>query len=99
MPVPRHNDHDRGRSQRPDAGAERVREELTDLLALMVDEPEELEVEAVPMRRATIFEVTAADGDLGKIIGRRGRAARALRTLLDYRGESEGAQYGLEIVD
>lgn len=65
----------------------------------MVDRPGQVDVEAVPMRRATVFEVRAHPDDLGKIIGRRGRAARALRTLLDCRGDAEGAQYGLEILD
>lgn len=51
------------------------------------------------MRRATVFEVRTDPDDLGKVIGRRGRTARALRTLLDCRGDEEGAQYGLEVVD
>lgn len=51
------------------------------------------------MRRATVFEVRTAPEDQGQVIGRRGRTARALRALLDCRGEVDGAQYGLEIFD
>lgn len=75
-----------------------AQDELTAVLQRLVDEPDGLEIEAVPMRRATIFEVDAAPDDVGKVIGRHGRVARALRVLLDCRGDVEGAQYGLEIV-
>jgi uncharacterized protein len=81
------------------ANAEAVRTELEQLIQRMVDLPDQVEVTAVPMRRATVFEVATSPQDLGKIIGRRGRTARALRTLLDCRGDAEGAQYGLEILD
>lgn len=81
------------------ASPEAVRSELESLLRRMVDHPEQVVVSAVPMRRATVFEVATAPPDLGKVIGRRGRTARALRTLLDCRGDAEGAQYGLEILD
>lgn len=76
-----------------------AQEDLLAVVSRMVDRPGQVDVEAVPMRRATVFEVRAHPDDLGKIIGRRGRAARALRTLLDCRGDAEGAQYGLEILD
>lgn len=81
------------------ADPEAVRSELEGLLKRLVDLPQQVEVTAVPMRRATVFEVATAPQDLGKVIGRRGRTARALRTLLDCRGDAEGAQYGLEILD
>jgi predicted RNA-binding protein YlqC (UPF0109 family) len=77
----------------------RVRDDLAEVLRRLVDRPESVRVTAVPMRRATVFEVRAAPEDQGKIIGRRGRTARALRALLDCRGDGEGAQYGLEILD
>ena len=81
------------------ADSRRVGEDLGAVLGLLVDEPEQLAVQAVPMRRATVFEVEAASGDLGKLIGRRGRTIRALRTLLDCRAEVDGAQYGLELLE
>ncbi len=83
----------------PRSDPEAVRADLESLLRQIVDQPQELSVVAVPMRRATVFEVTAAPEDMGQVIGRRGRTARALRTLLDCRGDAESAQYGLEILD
>lgn len=81
------------------ADAARVRDDLAQVIRQMVDRPDLVQVAAVPMRRATVLEVRAAPEDQGKIIGRRGRTARALRALLDNRGDGEGAQYGLEILD
>jgi len=81
----------------PDPSA--VKADLAAVIRPMVDEPEAVQITAVPMRRATIFEVTTAQGDLGKIIGRKGRIARALRALLDCRGEADEAQYGIDILD
>ncbi|HRC85672.1 MAG TPA: KH domain-containing protein [Thermoanaerobaculia bacterium] len=79
--------------------ARRVRDDLIGVLRLLVDHPERLEIRAAPMRRATVFEVATAAEDLGKVIGRRGRAIRALRTLLDARAEADGEQYGLEVLE
>ncbi|MCZ7684833.1 MAG: KH domain-containing protein [Sandaracinaceae bacterium] len=50
----------------------------------LVDEPNEVKVEIVDDEdeRAIILELTVAEADLGKVIGRDGRTARAMRTLL-----------------
>ena len=57
--------------------------ELIDYVArALVDEPEDVRVEAVEGDRAIILELTVAQSDLGKVIGRDGRTARAMRTLL-----------------
>jgi predicted RNA-binding protein YlqC (UPF0109 family) len=77
----------------------RVRDDLAEVVRQMVDRPEAVQVVAVPMRRATVFEVRTAPEDQGKVIGRHGRTARALRALLDCRGDRDRAQYGLEILD
>jgi len=61
-------------------------EQLTELIdyvaRALVDEPEDVRVEAVEGDRAIILELTVAQSDLGKVIGRDGRTARAMRTLL-----------------
>ncbi len=48
----------------------------------LVDEADEVDVQAVEGDRAIVFELTVARRDLGKVIGRDGRTARAIRTLL-----------------
>jgi len=45
----------------------------------LVDEPDEVHVELVEERNANVYEIEVADGDLGKVIGRGGKTARAIR--------------------
>ncbi len=58
-------------------------EELLSFVARsLVDEPDEVRVNVVDGDRATVYELQVAEDDLGKVIGKDGRTARALRTLL-----------------
>lgn len=80
-----------------------LRQGLEELVRLMVDHPDEVDVVEVPPGRvhedATLFELWAAPRDLGQVIGRQGRTARALRTLLDARAALEDSRYELEICE
>lgn len=69
------------------------------LVRQMVDLPDEVEVDQIETSEATVLELRLAEEDLGKVIGRQGRTARALRTLLAERGARDGERYELEIVD
>ena len=61
-------------------------ERLQDLIAYiassLVDDPDSVEVNVVEEDRALVLELTVAPEDLGKVIGKEGRTARAMRTLL-----------------
>jgi hypothetical protein len=73
---------------------------LRELVALLVDRPEAVEVAAVREGRGVVvLELRVAPDDLGKVIGRQGRTAHALRTLLDARGTRRGVDYELEILE
>lgn len=74
-----------------------LRQELARLIAYLVDEPDDVKVSESQARGVTRFEVRVAPDDLGKVIGRQGRTARALRTLLDVRGTQDSRRYALEI--
>ncbi len=74
-------------------------ERLTELVRLLVDQPDAVELAVVPQGEETLLELTVAPDDLGKVIGRQGRTARALRTLLDARGDRDGVRYELEILE
>ena len=76
-----------------------VLDDLTRVIQLIVDEPEAVEVDEYPEDRSTVFELHVAADDLGKVIGRQGRTARALRSLLAARGSRDGCRYELEILD
>lgn len=79
--------------------AEAVRQELTEIASLLVDDPRAVSVEEVPFRGGRMFTLDVAEDDLGIVIGRQGRTVRALRALLELRGERDGEQYELEIAE
>jgi predicted RNA-binding protein YlqC (UPF0109 family) len=63
----------------------------------LAERPESVHVSEVTGGETTVIELTAAPGDAGRIIGREGRNAKALRTLLGVMGAREGKRYQLEI--
>lgn len=72
---------------------------LEELVRRMVDRPEDVELETIDTGDTTVFELHLDAEDLGKVIGRQGRTAAALRTLLDARGALDGTRYDLDILD
>ena len=74
-------------------------EDFRELVRLLVDKPDEVEVTEIPGRRANVLELRVAPDDLGKVIGRQGRTARALRTLLETREDRRGVRFELEILE
>jgi hypothetical protein len=74
-------------------------EELVEYLARgLVDKPDEVRVERVERNGATVLELHVAQDDLGKVIGRQGRVARALRTIIRASGARSNERTLLEIV-
>jgi predicted RNA-binding protein YlqC (UPF0109 family) len=73
--------------------------DLTALAQLLVDQPDQVSVRETAGGRETLLELQVAPEDLGKVIGRHGRTARALRTLLETRGDRRGESYELEILE
>lgn len=75
-------------------------DELIEFLAKsLVDHPDEVKVHGRQRDRETVLELEVAEADLGKVIGRQGRTARALRTLLNAAGEKSRRRYSLDILD
>ncbi|MEM7585642.1 MAG: KH domain-containing protein [Acidobacteriota bacterium] len=72
---------------------------LTRVISMLVDHPEAVRVEAKPRGAGEVFCVRVDPADLGQVIGRHGRTARSLRTLLEIRGSRDGRRYGLEILE
>jgi len=65
----------------------------------LVDSPEEVIVKEVEGERTTVFELRVATGDLGKVIGKQGKTARAMRTILGAAGTKIGKRCVLEILE
>jgi predicted RNA-binding protein YlqC (UPF0109 family) len=71
--------------------------DLAAAVRFLVDHPEQVRVRALRRGRVEILEVAVAAGDMGMVIGRGGRTAAALRTLLRARADAEGTGYDLKI--
>ena len=65
----------------------------------LVDHPDAVRVTETQRRGMTVLELTTAPGDMGKIIGRQGRTAAALRTLVGVTAEKHGQKAQLDIRD
>ncbi len=76
-----------------------LKDQLDSLLRRLVDEPDKVEVDEFETEDSIVFEARVAQDDLGKVIGRQGRTARAIRSLLAERGSQDGARYEFEVVD
>jgi uncharacterized protein len=64
----------------------------------LVDDPEAVQVTEVEDEEGTVIELHVAEDDMGKVIGRNGSVAKALRTLLKVTAAREGSSVQLEIV-
>ncbi len=65
----------------------------------LVDDADAVRIRMHERDQATIIELEVAPGDLGKVIGRQGRTARAMRTLLTAVGQKSRRRYILDILD
>ena len=68
------------------------------LVKALVDEPDAVKVDVIDIGGAMTYEVTVAENDLGKVIGRQGRIANALRTVVKAAALKTGERVSLEIV-
>ena len=74
--------------------------ELIEMIAkALVDSPEQVVVTEVVGEQTTVLELKVAQSDLGKIIGKQGRTARAIRTLLGASGMKLRKRFVLEILE
>ncbi len=65
----------------------------------LVDDPEGVEVNIIEGEKSTILELKVAPSDIGKVIGKHGRIAKAIRTILGAAATKTGKRVVLEILD
>ncbi|HVP57383.1 MAG TPA: KH domain-containing protein [bacterium] len=65
----------------------------------LVDNPDQVSVKEVEGEKTTVYELRVGAGDLGKVIGKRGRTARSIRTLLNATATKSGKRAVLEILE
>ena len=76
-----------------------MRELIEFLAKSLVDNPDEVRVRSHERDQQTVLELEVAPADLGKVIGRQGRSARAIRTVLNAAGQKTRRRYSLDILD
>ena len=72
---------------------------VEDIAKALVDIPEEVLVREVAGEQVTVLELRVAASDLGKVIGKQGRTARSIRTLLGAVGMKLNRRFTLEILE
>jgi len=65
----------------------------------LVDNPDEVKVTQIDGEQTTILELRVNQADLGKVIGKQGRTARAVRTILAAAGMKQRRRFNLEIIE
>jgi hypothetical protein len=80
--------------------AEGVMKELVEVIAkALVDHPDQVQVRAVEGEQVTVLELRVHPDDLGKVIGRQGRTAKSIRTILGATGMKMKKRLTLEILE
>jgi uncharacterized protein len=65
----------------------------------LVDRPEDVKVNEIEGEKTTVYELRVSQSDLGKVIGKQGKTARAMRTILGAAGTKIGKRCVLEILE
>ncbi|MEN8265339.1 MAG: KH domain-containing protein [Nitrospirota bacterium] len=72
---------------------------IEEIAKALVDKPEEVSAAEVKGEKTSVFELRVAQSDIGKIIGKQGNTARAIRTILSAAGTKLGKRCVLEILE
>ncbi len=76
-----------------------MKELIEQIAKALVDRPEDVSVSEVDGERTTVYELRVATSDLGKVIGKQGKTARSMRTILGAAGTKLGKRCVLEILE
>ena len=76
-----------------------IKELVADIAPALVDEPAQVLVREVEGEQVTVLELRVSPEDLGKVIGKQGRTARSIRTLLGAAGMKLNRRFTLEILE
>jgi predicted RNA-binding protein YlqC (UPF0109 family) len=76
-----------------------MKELVEEIAKALVDIPEEVVVRELQGEQVTVLELRVAPSDLGKVIGKQGRTARSVRTILGAAGMKLSRRFTLEILE
>ena len=80
-------------------GASTAAAVLSHIVSSIVDDPDAVRVDAQPDRGRVRLDVRVAPGDLGRVIGRRGRTAQSIRTVVRAAASRDGTDVDIEFLD
>ena len=72
---------------------------ITEIVQALVDQPEEVSVNEIGGSHTTVLELRVAKPDMGKVIGKQGRTAQAIRTIMSAAAGKARKRYILEIAE
>ena len=76
-----------------------LKELIQYIVKALVDNPEKVEVKEIAGEKSIIYELKVGEGDLGKVIGKEGRTAKAVRTIITAAAMKQGKRTVLEILE
>ncbi|MDI6850845.1 MAG: KH domain-containing protein [bacterium] len=76
-----------------------LKELLEYIVKELVDSPDQVSVKEIPGEKTVIFELRVGAGDLGKVIGREGRTAKAIRQIIQAAAMRKGKRAHIEILE
>ena len=76
-----------------------MKESLEAIITSLVNEPSEVSINQVDGEKQVVFEVKVANSDMGKVIGREGRIAKAIRTIMKAAASKENKRVSVEFLD
>jgi predicted RNA-binding protein YlqC (UPF0109 family) len=76
-----------------------TKELLEYIVKMIVDRPDEVDIREIPGERVVIYEVRVSKEDVGKVIGKQGRTAKAIRTILAAVSLKRGKKVIVEILE
>lgn len=76
-----------------------MKDSLEAIITSLVNDPSSVSINEVDGEKAIIFEVKVANSDMGRIIGREGKMAKAIRTIMKALATKEGKKVNVEFID
>ncbi len=76
-----------------------MKDSLEAIITSLVNDPSSVSINEVDGEKAIIFEVKVANSDMGRVIGREGKMAKAIRTIMKALATKEGKKVNVEFID
>jgi len=76
-----------------------MKELIEHIVKALVDSPDKVTINEIAGEKSIIFELRVGEGDLGKVIGKEGRTAKAIRTIVTASAMKQGKRTVLEIIE